>query len=177
MDIYHSFRKGSVRILSLNRKRLVCALVALIFAISVMSVTVFAEENVSEPIQEESVTDTSVEAKPVDTIFEIFNRGEGSTSERLIHGCKVTLVGMLTVFAVLIVLMIVLYIFELIFGRASKKKSETVAAPVSAPAPVAPAAASEDAEEVVVAVATAAIAAARGESECAFSVISITKVN
>lgn len=156
-----------------------CVLLALITVIAMTSVVAFAEE-VSVPAQEVSATDSST-AENADTIFEIFNRGEGTFMERLVHGGKVTLVGMLVVFAVLIVLMVILYVFQLIFGRKSKKAEEkpvekTVSAPAPAAAPVAaPAAANQ--EEELVAVATAAIAAARGESDCAFNVISITQIN
>lgn len=166
--------------MSFNCKKLVCVLLAVITVIAMTSVVAFAENEVSESAQEVSATDSST-AENADTIFEIFNRGEGTFMERLVHGGKVTLVGMLVVFAVLIVLMVILYVFQLIFGRKSKKAEEkpvekTVSAPAPAAAPVAaPAAANQ--EEELVAVATAAIAAARGESDCAFNVISITQIN
>ncbi len=167
--------------MSFNCKRLVCVLIALVMVICMTSVVAFAEgsEDVS---QEESMTENSaVTENNGETIFEIIENGEGTFMERLAHGGKVTLVGMLVVFGVLIVLMGVLYIFQWIFGRKSSKKSASVKesvpapAPVSAPAVAAPAATNN--EEEVVAVATAAIAAARGESECAFNVISITQID
>ena len=128
------------------------------------SVIAFAEgsEDIS---QEESVTENSVAAdNNGETIFEIIENGEGTLMERLAHGGKVTLVGMLVVFGVLIVLMIVLYAFQGIFGKKSAKKAapakESVPAPAPVSAPVAAPAATNNEEEVV-AVATAAIAAAR----------------
>lgn len=166
--------------MSFNHKRLVCVLIALVMVICMTSVVSFAEssENVS---QEESMTENStVTNNNGETIFEIIENGEGTFMERLAHGGKVTLVGMLVVFGVLIVLMGVLYIFQWIFGRKSSKKSasvkESVPAPAPASAPVAAPAATGNEEEIV-AVATAAIAAARGESECAFNVISITQID
>ncbi len=156
-----------------------CVFLTVVTVIAMTSVIAFAEEAVSEPTQEVSVADNSVAADG-ETIFEVINRGEGTLIERLVHGGKVTLVGMIVVFSVLIVLMIILYIFPLIFGRKSKSADKPVEKPVAAPVSVAavtaaPAVANK--EEEIVAVATAAIAAARGESECAFNVISITQIN
>ncbi|MBR6506310.1 MAG: OadG family protein [Clostridia bacterium] len=163
--------------MSFNCKRLVCVLIALVMVICMTSVVAFAEgsEDVS---QEESMTENSaVTENNGETIFEIIENGEGTFMERLAHGGKVTLVGMLVVFAVLIVLMIVLYVFQWIFGAKSKKVA-SVKESVPAPAPVsAPVVNATNNEEEVVAVATAAIAAARGESECAFNVISITQID
>ena len=149
--------------------------------ICMTSVVAFAESS-EDVSQEESVAENStVTNNNGETIFEIIENGEGTFMERLAHGGKVTLVGMLVVFSVLIVLMIVLYVFQWIFGRKSSKKSasvkESVPAPAPASAPVAAAPAATNNEEEVVAVATAAIAAARGESECAFNVISITQID
>lgn len=166
--------------MSFNCKRLVCILLAVITIMCMTSVVAFAEgtEDIS---QEVSVTENSVVAdNNGETIFEIIENGEGTLMERLAHGGKVTLVGMLVVFGVLIVLMIVLYAFQGIFGRKSAKKAtpakESVPAPAPVSAPVAASAATNNEEEVV-AVATAAIAAARGESECAFNVVSITQID
>ena len=163
--------------MSFNYKRLVCVLIALVMVICMTSVVAFAEgsEDVS---QEESMTENSaVTENNGETIFEIIENGEGTFMERLAHGGKVTLVGMLVVFAVLIVLMIVLYVFQWIFGAKSKKVA-SVKESAPAPAPVsAPVVNATNNEEEVVAVATAAIAAARGESECAFNVISITQID
>lgn len=166
--------------MSFNCKRLVCVLIALVMVICMTSVVAFAEgsEDVS---QEESMTENSaVTENNGETIFEIIENGEGTFMERLAHGGKVTLVGMLVVFAVLIVLMIVLYVFQWIFG-AKSKKAASVKESAPAPAPVSPsvvaAPVATNNEEEVVAVATAAIAAARGESECAFNVISITQID
>ncbi len=163
--------------MSFNCKRLVCVLIALVMVICMTSVVVFAEgsEDVS---QEESMTENSaVTENNGETIFEIIENGEGTFMERLAHGGKVTLVGMLVVFGVLLVLMAVLYIFQGIFGRKDKKPA-SVKESVPAPAPVsAPVVNATNNEEEVVAVATAAIAAARGESECAFNVISITQID
>ena len=154
-----------------------CVLIALVMVICMTSVVAFAEgsEDVS---QEESMTENSaVTENNGETIFEIIENGEGTFMERLAHGGKVTLVGMLVVFAVLIVLMIVLYVFQWIFGAKSKKVA-SVKESAPAPAPVsAPVVNATNNEEEVVAVATAAIAAARGESECAFNVISITQID
>ena len=106
---------------------------------------------------------------------------ENSTfGERALTGLQVTLIGMGVVFGVLILLMAILYIFKffaLRSGKSSKVKpaeAEPAAKTVTQPAQ----ASVQDAsgEEAVVAAATAAIAAHRGESDCAFNVISIKKI-
>ncbi len=149
-------------------------LLAVITVLSLTSVISFAAED--ELVNSTDVSDVAEVNN--DTIFEIIARGEGTLLERLAHGGKVALVGMLVVFAVLILLMIIVYIFGAIFGQkkapAAVKKEVAPSAPVS---PVTPATPVSDGEDVIVAVATAAIAAARGESDCAFDVISITKIN
>ena len=73
---------------------------------------------------------------------------------------------------VLIILMAVLYVFKLF---SSKKSKQAVQAPENKTA--LPSAGAQDDEETIVAVATAAIAASRGESECAFRVISVRKLS
>lgn len=104
---------------------------------------------------------------------------EGSSlAERANVGVQVVAIGMGVVFGVLILLIGILQLFKLF----ALKKSVTpeVKAPIAAPAPapvaapVAAVPASE--EEAIVAIATAAIAASRGESDCAFKVLSIKKI-
>ena len=114
--------------------------------------------------------------------------GENITSDspiidRAIVGVQVVGIGMGVVFGVLILLIGILQVFKL-FGNkkpAEEKAATPVAvapAPVAAPAPVSAPVASAPAseEEQIVAIATAAIAASRGESDCAFNVISIKKI-
>ena len=113
------------------------------------------------------------------SLYGILTIGENITSESTIGerastGLQVMLIGMSVVFGVLVLLMAILYIFKA-FAAKQTKATEPAAEPVSAPAVAAPAQpAGEDG--TLVAVATAAIAAARGESDCAFNVISIKKI-
>ncbi len=94
--------------------------------------------------------------------------------ERFIYGLKICAIGMLIVFAVLAVLCLILYLFKVYYNVSTKKAAaKKTAAPVSAPA----VSSSETDEETLVAVATAAIAASRNDSDAAFKVISITKIN
>lgn len=101
-----------------------------------------------------------------------------SLAERAGVGLQVVLIGMGVVFAVLLLLIGILQVFKLFAVKKPEKSESPVSAatptPVVASAPVAAASASE--EEKIVAIATAAIAASRGESECAFNVISIKKI-
>lgn len=169
--------------MSFKCKKLVCVLLAVITVLALTSVVAFAEDAAADSAQVDSATDNAEN----DTIIEVILRGEGTTVERLIHGGQVTLIGMIIVFAVLIVLMIILYIFPIIFGRKTVKATEasvekTVSAPAqvnkSVPVNVHEVVSAPSAQETeLVAVATAAIAAARGESDCAFNVISITPIN
>ena len=105
-----------------------------------------------------------------------------SLADRAAFGLEVTLIGMGVVFGVLLLLICILQVFK-IFAKVQSKPVEVatntpstapVAAAVPAPAVVSSANASEEAE--MVAIATAAIAAARGESDCAFNIISIKKI-
>ena len=93
--------------------------------------------------------------------------------ERAVFGLQVMLIGMCVVFGVLLLLMAILYVFKLFSVKNNKKVEAPVAASVDTSATTS--AASSD-EDTVVAVATAAIAAARGESDCAFNIISIKKI-
>lgn len=92
--------------------------------------------------------------------------------DRMTYGLKIVGIGMSVVFLVLIILMAVLYVFKLF---SSKNSKQAVQAPENKTA--LPSAGAQDDEETIVAVATAAIAASRGESECAFRVISVRKLS
>lgn len=115
-------------------------------------------------------------------LHDVLTIGENITSdspigERVTTGLEVMLIGMSVVFGVLILLMAILYVFK---AFAVKKNKTEVPVKVAEPEQnvttvPAPAASSSD-DDTVVAVATAAIAAARGESDCAFNVISIKKI-
>ncbi|MDL2287712.1 OadG family protein, partial [Eubacteriales bacterium OttesenSCG-928-G02] len=87
---------------------------------------------------------------------------------------KVTVIGLAVVFLVLILLWIILAVFQLIFKNIANKKQQE--AKITTPVVTSAAPNADNSEEELVAIATAAIAAARGESDCAFSVISITKI-
>ena len=82
--------------------------------------------------------------------------------EKLWYGIQVAVIGMSMVFAILAIIMGVLYLFEYFFYTLPKKQKEASAAPKAAPvvtaAPAAPVAASSDDDEVA-AVIAAAIAA------------------
>lgn len=82
--------------------------------------------------------------------------------DRLFYGLQVAAIGIGIVFAILAIIMGVLYLFELLFYKLPAKKAGKPVEPKPAPAPKAPAApvaaASADDDEVV-AVISAAIAA------------------
>lgn len=101
------------------------------------------------------------------------NLAENATfTDRLLYGLRVCAIGMLIVFAVLLILCGVLYLFKLYYKLSQKKKAQP------AVQPAAPAAnTGADDEELTVAMATAAIAAARNDSDAAFRIVSIRKID
>ena len=106
----------------------------------------------------EAVTSTTVSA-----VADVFPKSgienlaaDASFGEKLAYSLKYAAIGLMTVFSV--------------FGSKKKATATTAPAPKAAEAPAG------DSEEELVAVATAAIAAYRGESDCAFKVISINKI-
>ena len=98
-------------------------------------------------------------------------------SEKVTFGLQVVGIGMGVVFGVLLILIGILQLFKLFAVKKPAEQKSNQSVPV-APTPVtaAPVSASASEEDTVVAVASAAIAAARGESECAFNIISIKKI-
>lgn len=83
----------------------------------------------------------------------------GDILGQITYGLGVTAIGVIIVFAVLVLIMLVIYLFQGIFGHKSKKVSGTVA---NLPTPkamqslsVAPAPASGNPEEIVAAIAAA----------------------
>lgn len=113
-------------------------------------------------------------------LFGVMTIGENITSEspigeRVTTGLEVMLIGMSVVFGVLVLLMAILYIFKA-FALKNSKTEEPVKVPETAQANANTASAAGSDEDTLVAAVTAAIAAARGESDCAFNVISIKKI-
>lgn len=164
--------KGSVKLK--NRLfSILSVVIVLVLALNIFGLTVCLasgeESNAANTTSETTseTTDTDKNSGMVDT-DEVANMNLGG---KLQFGLEVALIGMLMVFAVLIILWAVIAIMGKIFGKAQSKKKEEVkeAAPVAA--------ASEQDESEVVAIATAAIAAIRGEEKCAFKVISIQKID
>lgn len=81
-------------------------------------------------------------------------------------------VGIVTVFAVLIIIFLILSAFQVIFT--GKKKEEKVAKPEPVPTPIPVAAPVRNDEEIIVAIA-AAIAAAESEYGMKFKVVSFNR--
>lgn len=160
-------------------KRLLWRLSALLFA--VLSVTLGSVSAFAEAA-------SSGQAGAFSSGFENLPEN-ASLTERLVYGLKVAGIGLLVVFLVLIIIMAILYIFKVV--ALSKSKAASAATPAAsaasasaasasvpsaaAPAPAASAASGSE-EETIVAIATAAIAASRGAGDCAFRVISVTKI-
>ena len=83
-------------------------------------------------------------------------------SETLLFGLEIVLIGMATVFSVLILLWIALTLFKFFFHDIPSRRKKEVSAP--APAPVSAPAVTSVADEEIVAVIAAAIAMAESES-------------
>lgn len=185
----------SLRDSGTKSRKLLRVLAALALALSLLTVTglvAFAEGDtdistpaedvsaeISAPESEEEVSAPTTEENGSSTEVKDFKNypnldPNAPLGEKFMYGLQVAGIGMAVVFLVLIVLMLILYVFKLFATAGAKKPAEaSKAAPA---APVAPAAPAADDEQTIVAVATAAIAAERGESQCAFKVISITKL-
>lgn len=158
--------------------RLLSVLLLAVLLVSVSSLAVLADGEEGPP--------TAAESDAAGGYVSAFPSGypnvpqNATYGERLMYGLQVAGIGLLVVFLVLVIIMAILYIFKLV--ALSKTKTTPKAAPevskavTAAPkaAPVSAASGSE--EETIVAIATAAIAASRGASECAFKVISVTKI-
>lgn len=146
-------------------------------------VVAFAEEAETETESSAAQTEESVTASGDSDKFDSGYPNldpNAPVTEKLLYGIDVTVIGMAVVFLVLILIMALLYAFRVVAKLKTQNPAEApqaAPAPAAAPAaPVAPVAPAADDEQLIVAIATAAIAAERGESECAFKVISITKL-
>lgn len=97
-----------------------------------------------------------------------------SFTDKLIYGTEMLLIGVGTVFTVLIILMLFLLSFKFIFGAAEKKKAvAAVNNDAIIPATVQP---TVDSDEEIVAVIAAAIAMAESESNgLKFKVVSFKR--
>ena len=105
-----------------------------------------------------------------------------TVSEKLAVGGYITLRGMATVFAILILIWMIVELLHLLLGEKTKKVvKEAAPAPIEAkvedvaPAPAAPVAPADDYE--LIAVISAAVAAASGSSPNSFRVVSFKRAN
>lgn len=103
-----------------------------------------------------------------------FDHESASLGDKLIFGLQTAGIGMAIVFAVLIILWGAIALVSKIVGGESAPKAAPVQKATAAPAQ--PQTAETTDESELVAVCTAAIAASRGETDCAFNVISITEI-
>lgn len=186
-----AWKKGCVNLSLMDsgakRRRLfrLCALaLTLLLCASFGAVVTVAEDAASVDASE------AVETASGDTFASGFANlsPDATLGEKLVYGLKVAGIGLIVVFLVLIIIMAILYVFKLVAVSKGKSGSSApsavpsaapaAAAPAAPPAaPAAPVAPTADAEEErIVAIATAAIAASRGASDCAFRVISVTKL-
>lgn len=100
-----------------------------------------------------------------------FDHESATFGDKLIFGLQTAGIGMAIVFTVLIILWGAIALVSKIVGGESAPK----AAPAQK-APAQPQTAEATDESELVAVCTAAIAASKGETDCAFNVISITEI-
>ena len=107
---------------------------------------------------------------------------DAAPGDKVVFSLQVVLIGMGVVFGVLLLLIGILQLFKLFAVKNNEAKPSTVPAQTAAPAaatsaPVAaPATASGSEEQTVVAIASAAIAAARGQNNVDFNIISIAPI-
>ena len=100
----------------------------------------------------------------MNALLELFNFSAESYGENLSEGVLVFFIGIATVFSVLAIILAVLSLFGVVFGKTASSKKEKAA---PAPAAVATTSATVPSDAEIIAVIAAAIAAA--ESECAGS--------
>ena len=101
-------------------------------------------------------------------------------AQALAEGGQTTIIGLSTVFSVLIILMIVITIMKMIFYKAPSKPAATavpVAPEMPAPEPVKPVAADEMDDEELVAVITAAVAASLNTSTYNLRIKSLRRID
>ena len=80
----------------------------------------------------------------------------GEVAGRLMYGLEVTIIGILIVFAVLVLIMLVIYMFQLIFGKKKEKPSVPKEEPKAVrPEPVPVVSTGGNPEELVAAIAAA----------------------
>lgn len=119
-------------------------------------------------------------------MFDFFLNSALSIGEKLSIGGQVTLLGMGTVFAVLVLLWVLVEVLHMLLGHKTEKKPVVVnKVEAPAPAPVTPSVPVENvvtepsAEDnlAIIAVITAAVAAASGQSPSSFRVVSFKRAN
>ena len=166
--------------------RLLSVLLLAVLLVSVSSLAVLADGEEGPPAEDSSAVEVSDAAGGYVSAFPSGypNVPQDATyGELLMYGLQVAGIGLLVVFLVLVIIMAILYIFKLVALSGTKTapkaapeapKAVSTAAPAPKTTPAAATSGSE--EETIVAIATAAIAASRGASECAFKVISVTKI-
>ena len=98
-------------------------------------------------------------------------------AEALAEGGQTALIGLSTVFSVLIILMIVLFIMKAIFYKKPQATKAPAAVPTPAPEPVKPIKADEMDNEELVAVITAAIAASLNTSTYNLRIKSLRRID
>ena len=165
--------------------RLLSVLLLAVLLVSVSSLAVFADGEEGPPAEDSSSVEASdvSQGEAANEYVSVFPSGypnvsqDATLGDLLMYGLQVAGIGLLVVFLVLVIIMAILYIFKLV-AVSKKPAPKAEAAPKAAPAAKASPApgSSGSEEETIVAIATAAIAASRGATECAFKVISVTKI-
>lgn len=104
-----------------------------------------------------------------------FDHENASLVDKLVFGLETTGLGMGIVFAVLVILWgAIALVSKIVGGESAPKAAPAQTAQPAQPVQQPQTAAADESE--FVAVCTAAIAASRGETDCAFNVISITEI-
>ncbi len=153
--------------LKLNAKKIVYVILAVVVVAGILLAIDYFSDGMFG--QTEDTSSSVEESNAADKKDPTVNMTMG---EKLVYGLTTAGVGMAMVFLVLIILWgIISFIPKLL---PEVKASPSAVSAKAAAAPASPAASSD--EEELVAVCTAAIAAARGASDCAFKVISITEI-
>ena len=107
-------------------------------------------------------------------IVDFSNFDVSQLGSALVFGAAILLMGMLTVFSVLIILWLCLSVFKLVFHDLPNRKKAAAPVAVTAAAPVAPVV-KNDADEIVAVIAAAIAMAESEESGLKFKVVSFKR--
>lgn len=156
--------------LNVKTQRVLFSILAVVLVAGILFAIYFMSQSDND-ITNGEVSDSSQAPDDSKSPLVVFDHENASLGDKFIFGLETAGIGMGIVFAVLIILWgAIALVSKIVGGESAPKAAAQPAQKVQQPQAV------ETDESELVAVCTAAIAASRGESDCAFNVISITEI-